>query len=634
MEKLLEFFEGIIDLYKSEIEELKSNIVDDSDDSNKMLIKNLKKDVKNIINYSDLELLNIVNMLQLDEEKLESNVINEMLTNIDYKLDSERKNVLFNILQIKYLYEYEEELSEDQVNFLKDFVKKIKTIINEIKNQSIRNKSTIKRLEEKIKGIDYLTKSLNNNSIVSSYDSVRYSIEDSNLKTDEKMQIIKLLIDNNKSIYFDSINSNDLSSKVTNIKRERVKLNREELEALLNIYGYSLNDLYVNNAKNNEDKFIEQILTLGNINNIKEIFECLKQRGIDKSYFDFNNNKHKSIFSSLLSRSSAKTINEVFDLALENGISKEMLMRYPKFLIEQDNEHYMAGSEGPSEDVNNGFVYGKAGNFIKNIKYLKSKGFDVTAISEKAMSIFESSTSIVKYNFELIKMYGIQIPPLENRKRSFAYSCLEASIADEIIDNFIETSKGGYKYISNFQSRLLSPDSNNTAFFHIHKEAVNNDGSANISHYTRKILDKDNSSVEDRKLICDAVEVDVNNKNEYDKIVKEKTKERKRNVLENKIDFSTGNILYDYDILSDNVVKVLNETCTDKDNSLAYSLNGVSISKNKFLKVYNALKEVKNENNQKDIVIYSLTYNSIITKEELLQVKKAVDEIMETRRLG
>ena len=637
MEKLIELLNNTVNDYETEIQSIISSFNSTLDDYNlkKQKLNKLKRDNKYIVEYSEKEILNMINSIDMDAEELSEEDIQKMYSDIKYELDDDRKKLLFNILQVRYLTEYKMEIKPEQRATVEKFIYDSLIVIESLKKEDIEYRRKISKIKEKLDKIVSYRKELedNPNNIITMNDVIRGSLLESSLSEEEKRNIIQSLFENNKRIYYEVMNTS-LNTKT--IVKE--KIDKDELDSLLHEFGYNI-DLLI---YKNDEKYLDLLLLNGNLNNIKGVLESLSSNNITSGDFNLKNENSIRVFVSILCNSTAEDINNIISLSEENGITKSMLLKNPRRLINQVRESGLYTQRYyETEERDEYLLYGTGSNFISNINYFKSNGFDLKTISDKALSVLDSSPYLISYNSELFKLYGIKIPPIS---RGFSYSSLESTGSSELFDRFIEVCSNGYDYITKYLSRLLITNVYSPSFYKMYRKSkIAEDGKVKISDYTLDLYSEENLPIEKCNDIGNTIVPRVERKEEYDQIVNDSLHERKKAIFSGKFDFSKGNALYDYDILDDEIVKTLNdkneykeiyfENDKETSNRYIYNINGVRISKNKFLKTYNILRKNVNESNLSNIVLYCLTYNSIINEEEFKLVEDAVKKIVKTRKM-
>lgn len=635
MERIMAFLQSISKQYDVEMNKVRDDLKkNNSNVENKISkIKPLQSNEMNINNYTDKELLSMVNELPLDDDLIDESTIEKMMSDLDYNIDTKRKKMIFNLLQIKYLCDYEEELREEHLELISDFTKDMLKIYEQLKKEGINNSKRLKELNEIIENINKFKSFLNfeTNTIANNYPFLKKIIDESNESDYSKRQVIASLLDRNLDIYKKNM-SNSLTENMKNDTIIKEKLSKEEVKELFKLYGYELEDLY-SNKKGAEDKYVELLLSNGNLDNIKDIFEAFVKYGISKDYFDLKSDRVKHIFITLLCRSNSNIISNVLDLAKENNIKIDIILKDPLLLVESirdisnQYEDYDKSNEG--EEI---FLSGFSNHFIKNVKFLKTNGFNIEVVANKAISVLSCAPNTIKYTYEMMKLYGIEVPPVKSKEKLFSYKSLSSSRSEEIIDRYIELCDNGYDYITKSLSRLLNKNINNIMFYYIYSLSKSR-SEVNISQFTKLLEDKKESTQEELDRIVKVVKYPIKNREEYDNYVEYKLAERKSKVLSGKLDLSKGNALYDYDIYSSKILSDIDSKYVSPINPYVFKFGDVTISKNKFLKVFNVLKD-KIDNNIKDIIMYSLTYKSIIDKESLEKINKEVDKIINARRLG
>ena len=116
-------------------------------------------------------------------------------------------------------------------------------------------------------------------------------------------------------------------------------------------------------------------------------------------------------------------------------------------------------------------------------------------------------------------------------------------------------------------------------------------------------------------------------KEKYDKYVELEMKKVFKSMRDN------NGLLYKNEVTHDKFIASLDEKYGNKD-IYAYIIDGIRISKVKVLRLYSILKDKITPENQKEIINYILTYNSIIDKDEMYKIDKVVEEETKNRKLG
>lgn len=646
MEKLLEYLNSLIKKYTEDLESINKEINNNSEliekDINK--VKSIKKSNSSLSDFTDIDIMNLTNKLSLDDDLLDEEDINEVLTNSEYDHSSARRNILFVILQSKYLSMLNEQLDEEQLMTLRSFVNDLLEILKKESLNNRENNIKVKRIKERVdelsKGYQEFINAKSLKKIVTNHSFINRNIVESDLSLEEKRNILIEIINYNKSVYDEFMLSYNkkITSEPEEIERLVEVLDEDEVNEILNKYGLSLSNLVYVDKKGKEDRtYLDYVLGNSTYENIDSVLGLLVGKyKIEEKQFDRTNKERVRTLANLLAKSNVETIEEVLNTLYKYGYGIKHLLKHPIFMIKQseDTKYRPNIIGGEEEDSPSLAINGKSKNLLKNINFFESNGFDVSNIIDKAMPVLATNTNFIKYNFELMKLYDFPFTKKEEKKVG-SYFAFDAVHAADIIDRFIEMDSGGYNYICNNMSRIRIANPNHSLFYRMYYEFKKNNFGvrASILRYINT-RDSEDMTQEQKNIIGGTITVPINNKEEYDRIVLEKINQREFDAINNKVDMSKGNLLFDYDILDNQIVKDINARYSTPDYSYKYDLDGVIISKNKFLKVFNALKDKVNENNIKDILMYSFTYNSIINEDEYNIIKKQINELVNSRKLG
>ena len=97
------------------------------------------------------------------------------------------------------------------------------------------------------------------------------------------------------------------------------------------------------------------------------------------------------------------------------------------------------------------------------------------------------------------------------------------------------------------------------------------------------------------------------------------------------VDFSQVNQIFG-DPNSTSKINEIDARYSDPKNPLIYNINGVIISRPKFLRIYNAI--IKREYDEtEDLLLFALTKNSIMTQQQFDVVKNEISKLYKNKEL-
>ena len=154
MINIVELLNEIIEKYSAQVAEISKRKEEIFEKINVSTEKReeLKKNSNNIVSYSDEEIMNIINSIELDGELLIASDIDEVLYSEEFEKLSTRKRMLSLILQIKYLtklepnIEYTAEQLEAVEKIVNDFIKTVKILNDELSKVNVNEKEVTEKM--------------------------------------------------------------------------------------------------------------------------------------------------------------------------------------------------------------------------------------------------------------------------------------------------------------------------------------------------------------------------------------------------------------------------------------------------------------------------------------------------------
>lgn len=525
--------------------------------------QNINENIFNILNYERI-------LFDVKIEKRES--FNELIETLKIL----KNNSLITLTENQIDKIKNSEIFTYCLNTITDYKRKIEKRINDIEKINSKNKIITEIIEE--------LNNLQDNIIDDELTNKIYTlIKEKNMLPNDSEEIIKSIIKYNTQIYEDKI------EKTTNI-------NPNILIELFNKYGYDYNKI--------PKSFQERFLLKSDLNNIEEIFITIQKYNIQL------NEKNKSHLCLIL-KSDKEIIEKIWELSKKYKFSPiEAFKKIPgiflhknhdrtKINYNKDEAEFMLEIPGAFED------------FEENIKLIEQLGYDPKEAMENTSSILIEQNTKLKRNAETLIKYGF---PNNLNEAGFKLTGLKAENILLTIDKFIEL--GELKYAQDNTSRL-SLDPNSYIFYRLYFAKKYNKKHPNKAYIIKR--EKDN------KEIFKGIISDKNNKTlELDNIIDiESTKNYifDKETTENINEYIKEQLKNDIKIIVDEQIKTLEEKFK---NGIIYQFDDISISRNKVLIIYSIIKNKFNNLDEKNLLLYAITYNSILDHEDFYKIKQYI----------
>ena len=673
MDKTIKFLEDLYKELESKEQEIKTEINNNSAVQHELneKLKKIERSIPSIVDIEDKEIVDLLNSISLEDDKVTEQDVQELITNPDYDHSSERKNLLFIVMQAKYLLQYGLTLEENQIKEFKDTIKRI----------SANNK-------EQFKQMNRLNSEIQKNNVMKSVNSnMRRDIEDNELivpgieylndtllkddryTEEEKRSILFEVINHNASVYKSKMENRvipepdqlDNSEPIRepeiepdlpiiklddeNDEMDSVELGNgismEDLKEIFDKYDYNVDDLLIEKKKKNNDIYLNFLLRYGDKARIDTILKTFKEYGIEAKDFEFyktkkNGTKEQSegnikTFTNILLRSSKEVIDNVIAVANRTGIDDIMSLK-TAFITSKAYTRRNGESIDQLSSQDKAYAYGAYSDFLKNVEFFKEEGFDLSKIS--CPSVLTSSNNIVRSNYKTLKYYDLDI---KNSSGKDTLSSLESNNVCESSEMFVELHRDGIKYLNKNLSRIkLEPY--NLVFYNAYYMVKNgytpfkNIESTGNMQLRGEVVNISRGGTfgitnDNKDEILNRYVPDSSVKEKYDKYVELEMKKVFKSMRDN------NGLLYKNEVTYDKFITSLDEKYGNKD-IYAYIIDGIRISKVKVLRLYSILKDKITPENQKEIINYILTYNSIIDKDEMYKIDKVVEEETKNRKLG
>lgn len=537
-------------------------------------IKLLEKDYDNIISLDLLKVKELFPAYNLQEMRcLEYYQTIFRETNFELQADDIKiiKNIISNLKS--NVDSYMENINQYKINRLSEINKLVNPynlIIEKVKNSKNLNSNDIQEI--------YKVISISNININDSIKIMRYIFNESlNMK-------INLSEINNTSYFVDN---NNFEIKVTNL---------EVNDVVVLFNNYNLNfDMF-----NEDDK--KDILKFGNLDRITTILDAFSKYGVNLS--DYGSARSTAIKCILLYSNSSNVIS--------------LINKFKKYgiIVEKDNKLDISILlERPSRFINKtinkmkgvkGGVAGCYEDVLMNLEYFSNEGLDVGLIFAKSRGCFDIPHERILEIVNIFKLYGI-----DKMMYLKSLSCFTSKNQAEIIDLFIET--GYFNYLKNNMSRIKQTTSS-PIFYKL--VMANRMGivpkmygklmSSDITNDNKEYLGINKNNGKD---IIGQYVFEFDNRENYDLIINSS---------------DCNSIIVSSNIYSD-LINLLDENY--KKDDILYNINGVMLSRIKFLRLFNCLVTNGVDLNV-NTIMYCLTKNSIINLEQFNIVYNDINKIL------
>ncbi len=560
------------------IEILNSLISTTENDDEREIFINIKKQLNSVTdkvnNLKDIDLNLLRDKLGMTKEEMEELTFYKILSQIEvdgYGLTDEQRFNLNRLLN-KYL-----ELIYDKENE-QNYVDRVKELVKKINNEDILSKEDI----------IFINSLMNEKNL--------------------DMKVINRVI---ADLVLDSVKK--LEKKTTNVKNEE----KEEVEkSTTKLSDKDKNidivyDLFTKYGIFAEQSQVQHNIVMecvnGDVDNLKNILEKLNKLGISFGLID-NSNVNSVI--QLLTGSSAEIIEKVIDTAAKLfQVNNQECFNY----LFQRVSIFMADKEVCSYD-----------NFINNMKMFQAIGFNKEEFLDIPLNTLCHNFETVKRNVIVLEKYRIP-----RKKYLASYLPIAGWKFDSELDKWLELEtnesreylRNHFSVLGNMQSKIYT-GLKLRIFKNLNIPITKNGRRAETNLLNREMfyeLDActDSVIVIGNKRYNNTFVQYIHKDEETDKFDKIVNGKRKKELE----DRASSSELYNLFVNS-----------FPNDNMMCYYMSGVNIgiSKNKVYRVYNTLLN-NGISDSKEVLMYAITYKSIINKEEYESIYYYVQQLLNSK---
>lgn len=537
-------------------------------------IINTLLDIKaNILKLKDLDIKNTFK--NLDNLSLELLNFYQIVLKQGYSLqesDLEKLNSLFDT-EINYNQEIQNNLNKEESLVIEKQIKDLEILIKKVETYNLDDKDM-----ELLKNI---------------------IIEDNHLR--EGIEIMKYLA---LKTLQKLITNKDEEIEVIN----KTNITKEDLEKLFQKYGINYQDIK-STAKS-------ELETYGYLENIEQIILTLKQYNLF-SVEIFNN--YQLAISRIFIYSKPEIVESVIKTYQKYNLNiSEFLddfFKRPAKFIPRKRKWLMKNTDDKKTTNNKDDEnIGGYEDFEKNLELFNSIGVDIEKAYQKSAFYFEKPHDSIKKSLKNFDLYGITPKYYRDTLSAFAnHNQLD------ILDIFIEFD--AFDYVTSNMSRACI-NKNSLMFYKMFKARENGIDIHSLYKDTKKRIQLPSTITYDDKTYSDV------NKDNYQELnVYHKEPSELEQIFDEIVKKSDNNtIAFDF-INQLNSIKILDKEYSSKQVR-AYNIDGILISKYKVLRymttlIYNGMNE------SKDMLMYAITKNSFLTKEEYEKIETVVENIFQ-----
>ena len=494
---------------------------------------------------------------------------------------------------------HDSEISNQDINELCNTLKALKNnkyiqITNEQKEEIKKSEIYNSLINLINNNIEKLTQGKDINDLVGQIGKQNFTLENSII--DKIYEVIrKYNISKEKTIVIFKnlmMHINNLSYVQNKTIEVKPKLTEEQLTELFNKYGYDFNKV--------PKEFQLKLLSKGNSNTIEEMFNCMPNYGIKFS------EKNKATLYLIL-KSSNNALEKMRELSQKYGFNfHDTLKNIPaSFIHKSKNTDIKKNRNYQSEDEKE--LIGAFEDFCENIEIIDNLGYNIPIAMKKAISVFTKSSSKIKRNIELLREYNF-FDGNNLASTGFVLSGLKSSNLQEMIDIFIELDE--LKYVRDNSSRLVL-DTDSYIIRRLYFAKKNG-----INNYKRQKGDKTilTGIISDEADKSMDIYIDLNSikHNVFDEL----TDREIADYLDRKLRETND------DVDTYQEISILDNNYTRDDYT--YDFNGTIISNKKVKKIYPLLLKEYPELDRKKLLLYAITYNSMMSSEEFENISNII----------
>lgn len=528
---------------------------------------------------------------------------------IDYHFDENELRFFHEMINLdnkmkKFIVE-EIGLNEEQnliINGIKEKIKKSIDSFDEKKSEDLKEKNDIyKKLLVKLKnnGLSFINEFelikelLNKYSVPVGKQILIYeTINSFNLKTRDKFK-------------------SDPEKVISESELEDTNLDKESVSLIFGDYGIDFNAI--------PGELANKLLKHGNIDKIEELLEFIIK---NENGLKFVLEKY-DVLTKILLYSNVEILESIIKIQKENGIDG-IATKLPTILfppVYEKRSYYMK-KKSKEKTTHEAEITGSYYNFKHNVEILNELNIPASVVYEKCSTFFSHSYKNVKKVIHNLALYGISAINEQDFSRTPFTVFRTTDLLLKNLDCAIES--GCFEYAKGNLSRLI----NNTNIYNRVKLAYKLSKLNNVEFKPYRTLKNESSKLFlTNEFICDVNNIfGVTVQDTYEMYQAEKfnfsNKELYDKIIENSDNDSISPIS-----IEDEFIKKLDSLFYSEEMPYIYNFNGVVISRNKVLRLYETLISDSNIKPDEELLLYVITYDSMLDKNEMENIENCIKKI-------
>ena len=591
-----------IELLKLEIANINNEVNKVKETSSKI---NKVSDMFNGINVFDISKNDIEFLESIDDEDFRlTNKEIEFIKAVSV-LDESIKNRIKDI-----------GLGDDQKAIVLSIKRKLDA--EKIKYSSLENNDYNTRIEECKKTILLLTNS--EIEFIDNIDFIKEILDKNNVDADSQIQLLYEINMANKKIFESLFGNSQVIEEEPIIDESNISetnLDYETVKEIFNSVGLNFDNIYVSP---NADVHKYKLLKYGDYDKIKDILIYLVSKPIYKKVL-----KLPEILTKILLHSSVNQMEDVYNTATLYGI-QDIIMKQPTVLFPTVRSYIRintpGGGGGSSQTIT-----GSLDRFLNNVNLIKSLGMSVKEAYDNCSTFFLGSPVQAKKTVDILNLYGINI---YGKAKGTLCALDSYKICARQLDTAIEADFYGRDYCRDNLSRLVS---SSVSFHKIKLARKKHNQSGSLGSFS-PYINTPNSSTK-LKLLgvfqCSNSKFGINEQEtfkEYDAVEpKIVDKDKYELILENSDNTKITNL-----VLTNDIIRTLDQFYTVGDDKYRYIFDGVVISRLKVLRYLETMLLEPDLEINRDMLLYIIAKDSMLDEEELEKISKCLDNVKFARR--
>lgn len=492
-------------------------------------------------------------------------------------------------------------LEEEQVLFLEKIYQILKTyqakLQTEYEEQEQDREENRKQIEIYQEILDKLNLKKENNYI-QELDILEQIWHKNQISEKEKTPYLLSLLKHNKQVFEQRQTKQEKYVPKTVIK------DKEDIQVLFQKYGY---DVY------KVKPLYQELLSKKDRNEMEDVLKIIKRKSLLIKETD-------QIFPALLLYSNPSIIHSILSICKNKLLDISLVKRNPSIFISKETIPFIDDIVIDSRKQ-----FGAYENFKASIKFLEQINVPLADLYKISGIPFILPTYLLQNNYELMQLYRLDLSYQTNAAglKRFCQALSSPKLAD-MIDQYIE--QDAYDYICHHPSRLKDI-SNKQPFYRMyylrHQTPPQNYDYGMHSmiaeiHQREPAFQITNENGKER---VGAITPVIHRQATYDYIL--------NSSYNNTISYQTLHHPYIQELDKEIKWDASQKQMSYRRNKMVYQMGTCLISRLKVLRYFETLLQ-SGETNIDEILLHSITKNTILNEEEFMYIKEVVEKIKKT----